>query len=68
METAVITIAGMSCQRCVESVRAALSALAGVTQIDVTLDRGEARVTFDPQSTSVDRLKAAIADAGFELR
>ncbi len=67
METVLIKITGMRCQRCVDSVRAALSTLSGVEPIEILLDRGEARVRFDPRSTTTDQLRTAIENAGFDV-
>jgi copper chaperone CopZ len=41
-------------------VRSALLEVPGVTRAQVTLDRGEAIVTYDPRRTNVDSLIAAI--------
>lgn len=59
-----IPIGGMSCQHCVKSVTAKLSAMSGVSRVDVDLARGEARVAgsgFDVQA-----LRDAIEDLGFD--
>ena len=68
LESIVIEITGMSCQGCVKSVTAALKALPGVGQVDVSLDAGQARVACDPGLLSVAELRKAIEDAGFDTR
>ena len=39
-----ISIDGMSCENCVRHVRQALSALDGVTRVEVSLEKGEAEL------------------------
>lgn len=66
METTVIKVGGMSCQGCVKSVTGVLSALPGVASAEVSLERGEAMVRYDPAQVDMARLKGAIEDAGFD--
>ena len=60
-----LKIDGMSCMHCVGSVKAALEAIPGVQAI-VDLDKGTAMVQA-PGDVSEDRLKKAVADAGFTV-
>ena len=66
MQETIIQVGGMSCQGCVRNVTGALSAVAGVTAVEVSLERGEARVNFDPARTGVEALRAVVEDAGFD--
>lgn len=66
MESATIKITGMTCMGCVRSVTNVLQALPGVTRADVSLERGEAQVEFDPTTISTIALKVAVVKAGFE--
>jgi copper chaperone len=61
-----IKIKGMSCQHCVMSVTKALSAIEGIRDVRVDLQKGEASFT---EEQPVDRalIRARIAKAGFEL-
>ncbi|QKS30493.1 heavy-metal-associated domain-containing protein [Accumulibacter sp.] len=65
MERLLINVSGMSCQGCVKSVTAALAAVAGVEQVDVSLQSGQAAIGCDPSLVSVARLMEAIEAAGF---
>lgn len=67
METVQMNVQGMTCNGCVGSVTRVLKATPGVANADVTLDPGRATVTFDPATTSVDKLRAAIEDAGYDV-
>ncbi|HEX4985688.1 MAG TPA: heavy metal-associated domain-containing protein [Burkholderiales bacterium] len=66
METVVIEVGGMTCGGCVRSVTRVLQALPGVANAEVSLEKGEARVQFDPALASPARLKEAIENAGYE--
>ena len=59
-----IKINGMKCQHCANSTRKALEGLAGVSDVRVDLDKGEA--SFEGE-VSMEEVKAAIKQAGFEV-
>ncbi len=67
METTVIPITGMTCMGCVGSVKRVLDGIAGITRAEVTLEPGQAAVSYDPAKTSVDAIKTSILDAGYEV-
>jgi copper chaperone CopZ len=56
----------MSCEGCVASVTRTLRGVAGVQNVDVSLARASARVTYDPAETGVAELKRAVERAGYE--
>jgi copper chaperone len=66
MENTVIKVGGMSCQGCVKNITSVLSGMAGVSSADVSLEAGEARVAFDPQTVTREALVNAVEDAGFD--
>jgi copper chaperone len=66
METT-MNVQGMTCGGCVASVTRVLQAIDGVERVDVKLDPGQARVTFDPARTNVAALARAIEDAGSDV-
>ena len=66
METVRLSIEGMTCTACVNSVTRALTALPGVSRADVSLTKARAKVTYDPAQTGVEALKQAIARAGYK--
>jgi copper chaperone len=67
METTVIKISGMTCQGCVKSVTRVLAAVPGVTDLEVSLDRGDARFKYDSSKAGQPEFRRAIEDAGFEM-
>ena len=66
METE-IGIGGMTCGGCVNSVKNVLQKIPGVTSVDVSLDRGIARVKYDAPKTDSSQFREAIKNAGFEV-
>jgi copper chaperone len=60
----VFEVRGMSCGHCVATITSAVSALPGVTGVDVDLAGGVVRVDGTPDVTAVG---AVIDDAGYEL-
>jgi copper chaperone len=66
METTVLKVGGMTCGGCVNSVTRILKALPGVRAAEVSLERGEARISFDPALASVTQIRGAIEDAGYQ--
>ena len=66
MQTTTIKVEGMTCGGCVASVKRVLQGLDGVNEVDVSLDRKEARVDYDPNRVNEARLRSAIEDAGFD--
>jgi copper chaperone len=66
MQTVRLSIEGMTCTGCVNSVTRVLAALPGVAQADVSLTKARAKVTYDPAQTSVDAMKQAVERAGYK--
>jgi copper chaperone len=66
METVTITVKGMTCSGCVNSVTKALKGIDGVQEAKVDLEGQQATVTFDEAKTSVQALKQAVEDAGYD--
>lgn len=67
METITINIKGMTCMGCVRSVKNVLEPIAGVSGVDISLDKGQAVITFDPSKANLAKFQAAIQDAGYEI-
>ena len=66
MEEVTIKVEGMSCGGCVRNVTGVLKGLADVEDAQVSLEQGSATVRFDPAQVSVDALRTAVEDAGFD--
>lgn len=66
MSEVTIRVEGMSCGGCVKNVTGVLKGLAGVEDAQVSLEQCCATVRFDPAQISVEALRAAVEDAGFD--
>lgn len=65
MDRMTLKIEGMSCGHCVGAVRRALDAVPGVEVEEVAI--GEARIAFDPATTSTAAITEAIEDEGYQV-
>jgi copper chaperone len=67
MEYVTINIEGMSCEHCVKAVAGAASALPSVADVSVDLAGGTASMAYDPAEVSLDAIKEAIEDQGYDV-
>jgi copper chaperone len=65
MRTRLIKVTGMTCGGCSSKVTRTLKALAGVDEVRVSLEVGEATVRYDETRVSSDQLELALTSAGF---
>ncbi len=64
-QTVTLSVPGMTCPACPITVKKALSKVEGVSQVDVTLEKREAVVTFDDTKADIQKLTKATKDAGY---
>lgn len=67
MRSATFKIEGMSCDACASRIKALAEKLPGVQMVTVSLEQGQARVLYDPQTVDEDRLGTLVEDAGFRI-
>jgi copper ion binding protein len=67
MATKTLKIQGMTCNHCVMRVAKALKAVPGVQDANVDLQKAEAAVTFDESKVALEKLSAAVVDAGYKV-
>ncbi|HTY57821.1 MAG TPA: heavy metal translocating P-type ATPase [Bacteroidota bacterium] len=65
--TITVPVEGMTCASCVLRVEKALKKVDGVSGATVNLATEETTITFDPLKVSLERLRAAVSDAGYAL-
>lgn len=56
----------MSCDHCANAIRAEISKLHGVTEVDVDVPAGKVRITAE-QMPADTALRHAVEEAGYEL-
>ncbi len=62
-----IRVKGMSCQHCVRAVEQALVALDGITEVQVSLEKGLVELVCDENRCDISRIEAAIKEEGYEF-
>ena len=67
MQTAILNISGMTCMGCVSSIEKVLAEISGVSDSDISLEKQQAKIQYDPEKTDINQLKEAIVGAGFEI-
>jgi copper chaperone CopZ len=60
-----LTIKGMTCGGCAAGVRIQLKKTEGVTAYEVSFEKGEAEVTYDPAKTTPEKIAASVSKTGF---
>ncbi|MFY4776653.1 copper chaperone CopZ [Metabacillus sp. RGM 3146] len=66
METT-LKVNGMSCAHCVKAVEGSVGKLAGVASVKVHLEAGKVDVKYDADQVSLNEIKEAIDDQGYEV-
>ena len=64
-QTVTLSVTGMTCATCPITIKKALNKVEGVENIEVNLEKKEARVTFDDAKTTVEALLEATKNAGY---
>ncbi|GLO68447.1 copper chaperone CopZ [Oceanobacillus kimchii] len=67
MQTKTLDVRGMTCGHCKMSVEGALQKLDGVTAAEVDLGSGKVDVTYDESKVSLENMKAAVEDQGYDV-
>jgi copper chaperone CopZ len=62
----IIRIEGMHCKMCSASVTKALKATAGVEQVEVSSEKGEAVIQYDDQKVTEAKLREVFNGTGFK--
>jgi copper chaperone len=65
--TQTLPVNGMSCPHCVHAVKSAVSALAGVETVDVSLEENRVTVGYDNAATNEQSIRAAIEAEGYSV-
>ncbi len=66
MSTETYTVTGMTCDHCSRSVSTEVSAVAGVTAVEVDLASGKVSITSE-RPVSTDKIREAVEEAGYTL-
>lgn len=61
-----LAIKGMTCGGCVAAVKLQLKKTEGVTAYQVSLEKGEAEVSYDPSRTEPKKIAESVSKTGFQ--
>ena len=67
-ERVLLAIDGMSCTSCANGIKAMLKRTPGVISAEVSYERREADVEYDPSRTSTEKIIEAITNMGYKAR
>jgi copper chaperone len=67
MEKTTLKVTGMSCGHCEKAVKTALLELEGVKDVNVSLSTGLVDVEYDAANVSMDQMKEAVEDQGYDV-
>ena len=67
MEQTTLKIEGMTCDHCKAAVTNALTELDGVSEVDVNVKEGTAKVSYDSRSVSVSEMNEAVEEQGYDI-
>ena len=62
-----LNVQGMTCGHCKMAVEGALKKLDGVSNAEVNLEAANVEVTYDESKVTVEAMKEAIEDQGYEV-
>ena len=67
MENVVLNVKGMSCGHCVKAVENSVGELQGINEVKVDLGAAQVTVAFDASQVTVDAIKEAIEEQGYDV-
>lgn len=62
-----LKVEGMACAHCVKAIQAAVGALPGVIEVSVDLQTKTVIAVHDPAEISVDKIRQAIEEQGYDV-
>ena len=66
MTATTLKLKGMSCASCANSIQSAIQQVPGVSSAQVNFAAEQASIEYDERNTNLEKIQAAVADAGYE--
>ncbi|MCX7922268.1 MAG: copper chaperone CopZ [Clostridia bacterium] len=63
-----LTVEGMSCSHCENSVKKSVGSLNGIDSVEVNLKEKRVNVVYDPEKVSLQTIKDTIEDQGYDVK
>lgn len=67
LEKKTLIVDGMSCEHCVHAVKTAVGGFGGVKNVEVDLKTKRVDVDFDSDFVTLDQIRNAIEDQGYDV-
>lgn len=67
MQTTILSINGMTCMGCVNSIKNVVEKISGVNGVDVSLESNQVKIQYNPEKANINQFKETIVEAGFEV-
>jgi copper ion binding protein len=67
VQEVVLSVPDMSCEHCVKTINKALDVIPGVETVSIDLPTKKVYVHYDPGRVMLDRVEAALDDAGYTV-
>ena len=67
MTKVILNVSGMSCSHCENAIKNALTELAGVSSVAVSLQENQVAVEYDSKDISLEAIKVVITDEGYDV-
>lgn len=67
MQNVALSVQGMSCNHCVNSIESEVGKLNGVSEVKVRLNEGKVDVTFNSEVVSLEQIKETIEEQGYDV-
>jgi copper chaperone CopZ len=61
-----LAVQGMTCGGCVAAVKVKLGRTEGVTAYEVSLEKAEAEISYDPAQTTPEKIAESVSKTGFK--
>tara|TARA_Y100001936_G_scaffold156173_1_gene152414 strand:- start:1831 stop:2040 length:210 start_codon:yes stop_codon:yes gene_type:complete len=67
MQIVTLNISGMTCMGCATSIKKVLEEISGVSEANISLEKKQAKIQYDPEKATIDQFENTILEAGFEV-
>ncbi|HJO00139.1 MAG TPA: copper ion binding protein [Nitrospinaceae bacterium] len=68
MTNQILSVEGMTCDHCAQSVKDAVNGLSGISRVEVDLENKSVTVEFDEAQTKIECIADKITEVGFDIK
>jgi len=63
----ILKVSGMACNHCKAAVEKAVGVLPGISKVEANVQEGKVEIAYDPSKLSLEDIRQAIEDAGYDV-